>query len=120
MTPRATIGSGFILAMILQGCSSSSAAQPAVDHPPPVKEMLHTASPEVCLGLSDKGVFPDLDPKVQIVLPAKLSSDHVSARIDDASTITVRMQNNARVTVPAPGDTIGLRLEDGAARLLAS
>jgi uncharacterized protein YijF (DUF1287 family) len=36
---------------------------------------------ESCLGLSDKGVFPDLDPKVQIALP-DVAAERVTALVD--------------------------------------
>jgi hypothetical protein len=69
--------------------------------------MSHTAAvPEVCLGLSDKGVFSDLDPKVQPELPAKLSSDHVSARIDDTHAVLVlSIDGFPRKAYPLNGDT---------------
>lgn len=38
--------------------------------------------PEACLGLSDKGIFADLDDKVQLELPSGLGADRVSATID--------------------------------------
>jgi uncharacterized protein YijF (DUF1287 family) len=107
MTPRAAIGSGFILAMILQGCSSPSAAQPAADPPRPHPQTAREPhGPEVCLGLTDKGVFPDLDPEVQLVLPAKLSSDRVSARIDDRHAVLVlSIDGFPRKAYPLTGDT---------------
>ncbi len=47
------------------------------------------AAPEVCLGLRDKGVFSDLDPQVQLTLPAHLTSDHVSATVDAKHAVLV-------------------------------
>jgi spermidine/putrescine transport system ATP-binding protein len=44
---------------------------------------------------------------------------HLIARLGGGEAFSVRLQNAARVTVPAPGDRIGLVLEEGAARLLA-
>jgi spermidine/putrescine transport system ATP-binding protein len=43
----------------------------------------------------------------------------VMVRLDTGNVLQVRMQNAARVTVPEPGTRIGIRLEEGAARLLA-
>ena len=61
----------------------------------------------------------DLSARVENVI--YLGTDlQITARIDGGSTVTVRMQNNARVAVPTPGERIGLRLEEGAARLLAN
>ena len=76
--------------MISQGCTPRSEAAPE-----PTRELTrdpvsaHPAAPEVCLGLSDKGIFADLDPKVQLALPAKLAADRVTARIDDAHHVLV-------------------------------
>jgi len=41
------------------------------------------------------------------------------ARLDGGAQVHVRLQNSARIAVPAPGTRIGLTLEEGAARLLA-
>lgn len=43
----------------------------------------------------------------------------VIAHLDGGQPITLRLQNAARTTPPAPGQRIGLHLEEGAARLLA-
>ncbi|MFN3970224.1 MAG: ABC transporter ATP-binding protein [Gemmobacter sp.] len=43
----------------------------------------------------------------------------VLARLDGGTPLQLRIQNAARVQVPAPGTRIGLHLEEGAARLLA-
>jgi spermidine/putrescine transport system ATP-binding protein len=43
----------------------------------------------------------------------------VATRLDGGVALDLRLQNAARVRVPAPGDRVGLRLDDGAARLLA-
>ncbi|MBA2540358.1 MAG: DUF1287 domain-containing protein [Deltaproteobacteria bacterium] len=48
-----------------------------------------THAGESCLGVSDKGVFGDLDGKVQITLPAKLAKQRVSARVDAARKLLV-------------------------------
>src|SRR3569623_691572 len=93
MTTHSAFGSGILAicaAMISQGCTPRSEAAPE-----PTRELTrapvsaHPAAPEVCLGLSDKGIFADLDPKVQLALPAKLAADRVTARIDDAHHVLV-------------------------------
>ncbi len=43
----------------------------------------------------------------------------IFTRLADGTAFHVRVQNAARVTVPSIGDTVGLHLEEGAARLLA-
>jgi len=42
----------------------------------------------------------------------------VLARLADNTPFTIRLQNAARTAIPDPGQTIGLHLEEGAARLL--
>ncbi len=97
MTPRTAIGSG-ILALgwlvISEGCSSQSEAHPEPPAPAAARSDLQRTSRdphprEVCLGLADKGIFGDLDPAVQLALPAKLARDRVSARIDERHEILV-------------------------------
>ncbi|HEX2686809.1 MAG TPA: DUF1287 domain-containing protein [Kofleriaceae bacterium] len=46
-------------------------------------------APETCLGVADKGIWPDLDDKMQIALPGGLTADPVSARIDHAHHVLV-------------------------------
>lgn len=46
-------------------------------------------APETCLGVTDKGIWPDLDDKVQVALPGGLTADQVSARIDDKHRVLV-------------------------------
>lgn len=60
-----TIGSRFLCMLVL-----SAAWAPGV------------ATAEVCLGVHDKGIWSDLDEKVQVALPAKLPPERVAARID--------------------------------------
>ncbi len=62
---------------------------------------------ESCLGVSDKGIFGDLDAQVQIALPAKLTSDRVSARIDDAHGVLVlSIDGFPRKAYPLGGDSV--------------
>ena len=44
---------------------------------------------EACLGVADKGIWGDLDTKVQLALPAKLSKDRVTAQVDPAKQLLV-------------------------------
>ena len=43
----------------------------------------------------------------------------VHVRLPGGTPFTLRLQNAARVSLPEPGQTVGLQLEEGAARLLA-
>lgn len=101
MTPPRAIGSIFLCAImttISQGCSSPIEARP---DPSPVVPR------ERCLGLTDKGIFSDLDPQVQLALPATLTSDRVSARIDDAHAVLVlSIDGFPRKAYPLGGATV--------------
>ena len=44
---------------------------------------------EVRLGVPDKGIWPDLDARLQIALPPNLTAARVSARIDDGAKLLV-------------------------------
>ncbi|MEO8699814.1 MAG: DUF1287 domain-containing protein [Kofleriaceae bacterium] len=44
---------------------------------------------ESCLGVSDHGIFSDLDERVQIALPAKLAPARIQARVDTANKLLV-------------------------------
>ncbi|HEY5936917.1 MAG TPA: DUF1287 domain-containing protein [Kofleriaceae bacterium] len=71
--------------MIFTACGGTGEADPA----PPATPAKSAPAPsaeavagEVRLGVPDKGIFSDLDDKVQIKLPAGLTAERVSARID--------------------------------------
>jgi uncharacterized protein YijF (DUF1287 family) len=94
MTTHSGFGSGILAicaAMISQGCTPRSEAGPESRQitRDPVSSRPEASAPEVCLGLTDKGIFADLDPKVQLALPAKLAADRVTAQIDDAHAVLV-------------------------------
>ncbi|HWU91362.1 MAG TPA: DUF1287 domain-containing protein [Kofleriaceae bacterium] len=44
---------------------------------------------ETCLGVADKGIWSDLDDKIQIALPKDLTPDRVSARLDRKHALLV-------------------------------
>ncbi len=44
---------------------------------------------EACLGVPDRGIWSDLDDKIQIRLPAGLTPERVSARVDDERKLLV-------------------------------
>lgn len=60
-------------------CASASEAAPA----PPA-----AAPPETALGVTDQGIWPDLDDKLQLALPA-VTATRVSARIDEAHHLLI-------------------------------
>jgi len=47
------------------------------------------APPEACLGVTDRGIWSDLDDQIQIALPDGVTADHVAARIDDRHHVLV-------------------------------
>ncbi len=65
-------------------------------------------------------VAPEAELPARVDRVVYLGTDlQVIAHLDGGQPITVRLQNAARITPPAPGARIGLHLEEGAARLLA-
>ena len=61
---------------------------------------------------------PDLEAVVERVV--YLGTDlHLIAHLPGGAAFSLRLQNASRVKVPEPGTWIGLKLEEGAARLLA-
>ena len=70
MTPRIAIGS-----LILAACSAGREPEPhaALDPPAPVP-LPDQIAPETSLGVADTGIWSDLDPQVQLTLPADLKN----------------------------------------------
>src|SRR5262249_13550181 len=61
---------------------------------------------ESCLGVADRGIFADLDDKVQLALPAKLSAGQVSATIDrQHAVLVVSIDGFPRKAYPLTGTT---------------
>ena len=94
MTLVARAGSGILLAALLvisTSCGRSSHAAPA---PPP---------PETCLGVSDRGIWSDLDDRVQLALPSPLDPARVALRFDDAhDVLVVSIDDFPRKVYPLP------------------
>ena len=113
MTPDLRIGSQFIgtvLLVIFTSCSARGEAQPASQKIEPARdpgaEPTRTAVPhgESCLGVADKGVFSDLDDKVQLALPAKLDAARVTAQIDrEHGIVVVSIDGYPRKAYPLGG-----------------
>lgn len=95
MTPDRRIGSHFvagILLVISAGCSARSEAQPAPQTRTATAATTSAHSPsaaERCLGVTDRGIFSDLDERVQLTLPAGLAPERTSAVIDRAHAVLV-------------------------------
>src|SRR5262245_54372712 len=66
-------------ALPMQGQQNAATAESSEPQPPAVDD---PAPPEVELGVSDIGVFSDLDPQVQVELPAGLTAAQTLGVID--------------------------------------
>ncbi len=72
-------------------------------------------APERTLGVADRGIWSDLDPSVQIDLPAGLDPARVTASVDDDHHLVVlSIDGFPRKVYPLGGDAV---LELGAVRL---
>jgi uncharacterized protein YijF (DUF1287 family) len=95
-----------IALVISGGCSAHSDAQPAPERSrapdrPPSDRMAPPAAPEACLGLSDTGIFADLDTSVQIALPAGIGANQVTALLDpDRQLLVVELDGFPRKAYP--------------------
>jgi len=68
--------------------------RPAAPRPPP----------EACLGVADRGIWSDLDDRIQLELPAGLTADRVAARVDDRHRVLVlSIDGVARKVYPIGG-----------------
>jgi uncharacterized protein YijF (DUF1287 family) len=103
---------------------------------PPAAAATVTPLPEASLAVADHGIWPDLDAKVQIVLPDGLRRDRVALRVDDAHHLLVlsidgtprkpyplggpaRLTVGERVLALRPGDRAELASLAAAERLTA-
>ncbi|HEX3762446.1 MAG TPA: DUF1287 domain-containing protein [Kofleriaceae bacterium] len=65
---------------------------------------LPPAAPEASLGVADRGIWSDLDNRVQIALPDGLTADRVTARVDDRHRVLVlAIDGVARKVYPLGG-----------------
>lgn len=104
---------GFAICSIFSGgCTTRSEADPAGRAAGPEKSMrqvaaaapLETAPAEVALGVADKGIWPDLDDRVQLALPDGLTADRVALRLDDKHRVAVlSIDGAARKAYPLGG-----------------
>ena len=99
MTTRRVLGSRFFHAILLSAISLGCGSRGEADTGVPARTEAKTEKPQIsrepdvegeaCLGVTDQGIWADLDDKVQITLPAKLSKDRVTARVDAARKLLV-------------------------------
>ncbi|MGH9885546.1 MAG: DUF1287 domain-containing protein [bacterium] len=69
--------------MFLGSCAKPASADPAIAPGP------GPTAPEAALGVADKGIWADIDDKVQLTLPAGLTTDRVALRVDDKHRLVV-------------------------------
>ena len=95
--------------MMFVACGVASEADPAPrpaapERSPALAKSADPASIEVRLGVRDKGIFSDLDDKVQLKLPAGLTADRAWARIDpDAKLLVLAIDGHPRKAYPLTG-----------------
>jgi uncharacterized protein YijF (DUF1287 family) len=84
------------------GAAGASPATPSAaseDHAAPPRP-----PPEACIGVADRGIWSDLDDRIQIELPAGLTADRVTARVDDRHRVLVlSIDGVARKVYPLGG-----------------
>jgi len=73
------------------------------------------AKPEACLGVADKGIWSDLDPKVQVDLPSA-PAERFTATIDAKHGVLVlSLDGFPRKSYPIGGDSATAKLAVAAA-----
>lgn len=130
-TPHGRGGSRLFALVLVAACGTGRAEAPP-EAPPeaararpqsvdPAARPAHT--PETCLGVSDRGIWSDLDDDLQIALPAGLTPDRVTATVDaDRKLLVVAVDGWPVKPYPLGGDhalvvgarTLGLRAGDRA------
>jgi hypothetical protein len=128
MTPGVRLGSQFVsaaLALVISiGCNAESVADPgpkARSAPPGVPTSAPRSTDpdvaaEVCLGVSDKGLWSDLDPKVQVAVPSA-PAERFTATVDvERGVLVLSLDGFPRKSYPVggPGATAVLSLGDRA------
>jgi uncharacterized protein YijF (DUF1287 family) len=117
MTPTRLLGSHIfsissfaLAAMISGGCGARTEAKPVSEAParPVAAPAPRPADPphaaEACLGVADKGIFADLDDRVQLTLPAGLAAENVTAIVDTAHGVLVlSIEGHPRKAYPLGG-----------------
>lgn len=89
--------------MISLACGAASEADPAAPPTPPAPPVSKPGA-EACLGVSDKGIWGDLDDKIQLALPANLPKGRVTARVDaKRKLLTLAIDGFPRKAYPLTG-----------------
>ncbi len=97
-TPSGRFGSqnrwraGLLVISALCACRSAEAERSTGAAPAPPSGPVSTDPPapaESCLGVADRGIWSDLDPQVQIALPADLTPARVRATVDDTHHVLI-------------------------------
>jgi uncharacterized protein YijF (DUF1287 family) len=96
-----------ICSVFSAGCTPTSEADPTVrtaDPEKPAREVPAAAAAEAALGVVDNGIWPDLDDKVQLALPAGLTADRAAVRLDGRHRVAVlSIDGVARKAYPLGG-----------------
>jgi uncharacterized protein YijF (DUF1287 family) len=118
MTPRISKRSGFvpgaaislICSITIAGCGNVEAdtarpGVPATPAPAPaLPAVTASVAHETSLGVADRGIWSDLDDKVQLALPEGLTPDRVTAQIDERRLLLVlSIDGVARKVYPLGG-----------------
>lgn len=112
MTPLQRTGSRIFLLVISASCGSHGESAPAsattsADPAAPRARAVAPAHAESCLGVGDHGIWSDLDPSIQLELPARLDPARVSARVDAAHAVVVlSIDGFPRKVYPLAGDGV--------------
>lgn len=127
MTPGVRLGSQFLCAaiglVISVGCNGESAADPGPkagvqSAPGAMISRDPDAKPEACLGVTDKGIWSDLDPKVQVALPAA-PAERFTATVDAKHGVLVlALDGFPRKSYPVGGDGATAKLAIGGRELM--
>lgn len=133
MRPFARCFTGLLLCMPLGECkrgaepatvvpepsvaSPQGASEPAPPPTTPAAEAQAGAAPESALGVEDRGIFSDLDARVQLALPAQLEAERVHALHDGARELLVLYEGDWPLKVYPLREGSASALELGAQRL---
>lgn len=106
------LGSGFLPGLILVACGTGRAdppegspeRAPATAARTSLDRTAH-AEGETCLGVTDRGIWSDLDDDLQLALPAGLTADRVTAQLDaDHQLLIVAVDGWPTKPYPLGGD----------------
>lgn len=119
LTTAAAFGSGFLSAVVSGGCAkplageheavTTGAPAPTRSYTPsvePAEDRVPPPAPEAALGVTDRGIWPDLDDRVQIGLPT-VAPGRVTAALDpDRELLLVAVDGVPVKPYPLGGDAV--------------